>query len=138
MTGVEELDMATAKRQHAQAPRLQETAVEAMFLEELADLEEDSPSAEEYVQGTQPMTTPHATARMWTTYLPESTPSRPEAPRPTTTTTQTSTITVDETHGSASRRRKPMRLLRRVQRRVRNQPATRQRRAPHEARARGL
>ena len=67
MTDVEELDMATAERQHAHeqvfqmphcgfriprklfsnlqlAPGLQETAVEAMFLEEL---EEDSPSAED-------------------------------------------------------------------------------------------
>ena len=63
MTGVEELDMATAERQHAQAPGLQETAVEAMFLEELADLEEDSPSAEDCLQGTQPLATPRATVR---------------------------------------------------------------------------
>ena len=55
--------MATAKRQHAQAPGLQETAVEAMFLEELADLEEDSPSAEDCLQGTQPLATPRATVR---------------------------------------------------------------------------
>ena len=117
-------------------------AVELRALEEthaeLRALEEDSPSAEDNVQGTQPLTTPHATARMWTTYLPESTSSRPEAPRPTTTTTQPSTTPVEEIHGIDSRGRKPMRLLRRVQRQVRNQPATRQQRVPHEARARGL
>ena len=75
MTGAEELQgMETAERQHAQAPVLQETAVEAMFLEELQDLEEDfleelqdlaedSQSAEDCLQGTQPLATPRATVR---------------------------------------------------------------------------
>ena len=59
MTGVEELDMATAELQHAQAPGLQETAVEAM----LEDLEEDSLSAEDCYQGKEPLATPRATVR---------------------------------------------------------------------------
>ena len=68
MTGVEKLDMATAKRQHAQAPGLQETAVEAMFLEELAELEEDSPSAEDRAR------------RPWQHLVPLSARRRPTCP----------------------------------------------------------
>ena len=45
MTGVEELDMATAKRQHAQAPGLQETAVEAM-LSQIAAIPETAQDTE--------------------------------------------------------------------------------------------
>ena len=69
MTDAEELQgMETAERQHAQAPVLQETAVEAIFLEEnsleeLQDPEEDSQPAEGCLQGTQPLATPRATVR---------------------------------------------------------------------------